>query len=156
MKPLGPPEQHGAAESLSSEAPSAKDVQWLSDFYDELHSANGRAEESLNSWRTTGYFRERGRHNQEMPGYFFQGLEPTCQNLILTQPIECQQEIKMAAAELQEDPSLLYASSRGALREMVSWRRERKLADYCPRALTSWRIVSSASRFTPKASGIAT
>ena len=49
MKPLGPPEQHGAAESLSSEAPSAKDVQWLSDFYDELHSANGRAEESLNS-----------------------------------------------------------------------------------------------------------
>jgi len=48
MKPLGPPKQHGAAESLSSEAPSAKDVQWLSDGYDELHSANGRTEESLN------------------------------------------------------------------------------------------------------------
>ena len=54
-----------------------------------------------------------------------------------------------AAAELQEDPSLLYPSSRGALREMVSWRSEGKLADYCPRALTSRRIVSSASRFTP-------
>ena len=48
MKPLGPPKQHGAAESLSSEATSATDVQWLSEGYDELHSANGRAEESLN------------------------------------------------------------------------------------------------------------
>ena len=34
---------------MSSEAPSAKDVQWLSDGYDEVHSANGRAEESLTS-----------------------------------------------------------------------------------------------------------
>ena len=49
LKPTGPPKQHGAVKSLSSEAPSAKEVQWLSDGYDELHSANGRAEESLNS-----------------------------------------------------------------------------------------------------------
>ena len=45
-----------------------------------------------------------------MPGYFFRDWSQlTYQNLTLTQPIECQQEIKMAAAELQEDPSLLYA-----------------------------------------------
>ena len=49
LKPPGPPKQHGGAKSLSPEAPSAKDVQWLSDGYDEIHSANGRAEESLNS-----------------------------------------------------------------------------------------------------------
>lgn len=40
LKPRGPPKQHGAAESLSCEAPSAKDVQWLSDGYDELHGPN--------------------------------------------------------------------------------------------------------------------
>ena len=49
LRPRGPLKQHGAAESLGSEAPNAKDVQWLSDGYDELHSANGCAEESLNS-----------------------------------------------------------------------------------------------------------
>ena len=49
LKPRGPPKQRGAAESLGSKAPGAKDVEWLSDGYDELHSANGREGESLNS-----------------------------------------------------------------------------------------------------------
>ena len=49
LKSRGPLKQHGATESLGSEAPSAKGVHWLSNGYDELHSANGCAEESLNS-----------------------------------------------------------------------------------------------------------
>ena len=36
-----------AAAFPSSKAPNAKDVQWLSDGYDELHSANDRVEERL-------------------------------------------------------------------------------------------------------------
>ena len=40
LKPRGPPKQHGAAESLSCKAPSAKDAHWLSNGYDELHRAN--------------------------------------------------------------------------------------------------------------------
>ena len=118
LKPWEPLKQHGAAESLGSKAPSAKDVQWLSDGYDELHSANGCAEESLNSIEyrlqqmADKVFQiskavdeiqlysyqynvtivgvpqvegtsESAKNTSRNAWIFFQGLEPTCQNLLL-------------------------------------------------------------------------